>query len=146
MNHIHLIRTSTAPNWIAANFSPFRLIEGVTSTLVKMIPAGWDLRADGGSCGAGDGGAGVFQPVLNALLPLARNAWAFGVGILIVVAGLGGLYFILQGTAGAATGGSGLTGRAIIGMVGIIVMVLMAFLLLPQLSCMLQKSAPVAPF
>jgi hypothetical protein len=98
------------------------------------------------SCGSGAGSAGVFQPVLNALLPLARNAWAFGVGILIVVAGLGGLYFILQGTAGAATGGSGLTGRAIIGMVGIIVMVLMAFLLLPQLSCMLQKSAPSAPF
>jgi hypothetical protein len=146
MNQIYELRASPTLDQIAAKFSLARLSGRMISRFIEMIPAGWTVRADGGSCGAGDGGAGVFQPVLNALLPLARNAWAFGVGILIVVAGLGGLYFILQGTAGAATGGSGLTGRAIIGMVGIIVMVLMAFLLLPQLSCMLQKSAPVAPF
>ena len=39
-----------------------------------------------------------------------------------------------------------MTSNAIIGMVAIIIVVLMVFLLLPQLSCMLQSSAPAAPF
>lgn len=99
----------------------------------------------GGSCG-GSNNAGIFAPVLAKLLPLARDAWGFGTAVLIVIASLGGLYFALKGTAGASIGGSGMASGAIIGMVTVIVVVLMAFLLLPQLSCLLQNSAPVAPF
>ena len=99
-----------------------------------------------GSCGSSGGDPGIFAPVLDKLMPLARNAWAFGVALLIVIASLGGLFFALKGAAGASVGGSGMTSNAIIGMVAIIIVVLMVFLLLPQLSCMLQSSAPAAPF
>ena len=105
-----------------------------------------DGGPSGGNCGSAGSSAGIFQPVLDKLLPLARNAWGFGTAILIVIASLGGLYFALKGTAGASIGGSGMASNAIIGLVTVIVVVLMAFLLLPQLSCMLQQSAPVAPF
>ena len=99
-----------------------------------------------GSCGSSGGDPGIFAPVLDKLMPLARNAWAFGVALLIVIASLGGLFFALKGAAGASVGGSGMTSNAIIGLVAIIIVVLMVFLLLPQLSCMLQSSAPAAPF
>ena len=39
-----------------------------------------------GSCGSSGGDPGIFAPVLDKLLPLARNAWAFGVALLIVIA------------------------------------------------------------
>ena len=105
------------------------------------------LTAPGtGSCGSSGGDPGIFAPVLDKLMPLARNAWAFGVALLIVIASLGGLYFALKGAAGASVGGAGMTSGAIIGMVALILVVLMVFLLLPQLSCMLQSSAPAAPF
>ncbi len=101
----------------------------------------------GGGCGSSAGNsAGIFTPVLNKLLPLARDAWGFGTAILIVIASLGGLYYALKGTTGAAIGGSGMASSAIIGMGVVIVVVLIAFLLLPQLSCLLQNSAPAAPF
>ena len=118
-----------------------------------LVRSGWIsrplLRAianSAGSCGSNGGDAGIFAPVLDKLMPLARNAWAFGVALLIVIASLGGLYFALKGAAGASVGGSGMTSNAIIGMVALIIVVLMVFLLLPQLSCMLQSSAPAAPF
>ena len=120
-----------------------------------LIRSGWlshpllRAMANGstGSCASGGGGdSGIFSPVLDKLMPLARNAWAFGTTLLIVVASLGGLFFALKGAAGASVGGGGMTGQAIIGMVAIILVVLMVFLLLPQLSCMLQSSAPAAPF
>ena len=118
-----------------------------------LIRSGWIsqplLRAmanGAGGCESNTGDAGIFAPVLDKLMPLARNAWAFGVALLIVIASLGGLYFALKGAAGASVGGAGMTSGAIIGMVALILVVLMVFLLLPQLSCMLQSSAPAAPF
>ena len=48
----------------------------------------------------------MFDPIMEQILAIARDAWAFMAGLLIVVALLGGLYFILQGTAGMAFGGS----------------------------------------
>jgi len=65
---------------------------------------------------------------------------------LIVVALLGGLYFILQGTAGMAFGGSRMTSMAIIGVVGLVIIVLFAFLFLPQLGAMLKNFQPQPPF
>ena len=59
-----------------------------------------------GGCESNTGDAGIFAPVLDKLMPLARNAWAFGVALLIVIASLGGLYFALKGAAGASVGGS----------------------------------------
>ena len=73
----------------------------------------------------------MFDPIMEQILAIARDAWAFMAGLLIVVALLGGLYFILQGTAGMAFGGSRMTSQAIIGVVGPAIIVLFAFYFLP---------------
>ena len=88
----------------------------------------------------------MFEPVMQQILAIARDAWAFMAGLLVVVALLGGLYFVLQGTAGMAFGGSRMTSMAIIGVVGLVIIVLFAFLFLPQIGQMLKSFQPVAPF
>lgn len=88
----------------------------------------------------------MFQPIMDQILSLARDAWAFMAGLLIVVALLGGMYYILQGTAGAAFGGSRMTSMAIIGAVGLVILVLFAFLFLPQIGGMLENFQPKPPF
>ena len=88
----------------------------------------------------------MFDPIMEQILAIARDAWAFMAGLLIVVALLGGLYFILQGTAGMAFGGSRMTSTAIIGVVGLVIVVLFAFLFLPQIGEMLKSFQPQAPF
>ena len=47
---------------------------------------------------------GVFQTVYDNIARLAGDAWGFMVGLLIIVAMLGGLYYTLQGGAGMAFG------------------------------------------
>lgn len=89
---------------------------------------------------------GPFTKVLEMLKPLARDAWNFGIGLFIILGSLGGLYYGITGLSGSLTGGSGLTSRAIIGVVAIVVVVIMIFLLLPQLVDILTKSAPQPPF
>jgi hypothetical protein len=88
----------------------------------------------------------MFQPIMDQILSLARDAWAFMAGLLIVVALLGGMYYILQGTAGAAFGGSRMTSMAIIGVVGLVIIVLFAFLFLPQIGELLKNFQPKPPF
>ena len=88
----------------------------------------------------------MFDPIMEQLLLIARDAWAFLAGLLIVVALLGGLFYILQGTAGAAFGGSRMTSMAIIGAIGLVVIVLFAFLVLPQIGEMLKSFEPKPPF
>ena len=88
----------------------------------------------------------MFDPIMDQLTTIAQDAWLFLVGVLIIVALLGGLYFILQGTAGAAFGGGRMTAAAIIGAIGIVVLVLFAFLVLPELSVLLQGMQPDPPF
>ncbi len=88
----------------------------------------------------------MFGPILEQILAIARDAWAFMAGLLIVVALLGGMYYVLQGTAGMAFGGSRMTSMAIIGVVGLVIIVLFAFLLLPQIGEMLESFQPQAPF
>lgn len=88
----------------------------------------------------------MFDPIMQQILAIARDAWTFLAGLLIVVALLGGLYYILQGTAGAAFGASRMTSMAIIGVVGLVIIVLFAFLFLPQLGEMLKSFQPKPPF
>jgi len=57
-----------------------------------------------------------------------------------------GLYYILQGTAGAAFGASRMTSTAIIGVIGLVIVVLFAFLFLPQIAEMLKGFQPKPPF
>ncbi len=88
----------------------------------------------------------MFGPILEQILAIARDAWAFMAGLLIVVAVLGGMYYVLQGTAGMAFGGSRMTSMAIIGVVGLVIIVMFAFLFLPQIGEMLKSFQPQAPF
>ena len=88
----------------------------------------------------------MFDPIMEQLLLIARDAWAFLAGLLVVVALLGGLYYVLQGTAGAAFGASRMTSMAIIGVIGLVVIVLFAFLVLPQVGEMLKSFQPKPPF
>ncbi len=88
----------------------------------------------------------MFGPILEQILAIARDAWAFMAGLLIVVAVLGGMYYVLQGTAGMAFGGSRMTSMAIIGVVGLVIIVLFAFLFLPRIGEMLKSFQPQAPF
>jgi len=88
----------------------------------------------------------MFDKVLEQILSIARDAWGFLAGLLIVVAMLGGLYYVLQGTAGATFGGGRMTSMAMIGLVGIVILVLVAFLLIPQLGAMLKSLQPQPPF
>jgi hypothetical protein len=89
---------------------------------------------------------GMFDSIMEQILVIARDAWAFMAGLLIVVALLGGLYYILQGTAGAAFGASRMTSTAIIGVAGLVIVVLFAFLFLPQIAEMLRSFQPKPPF
>ena len=88
----------------------------------------------------------MFDPIMQQILAISRDAWAFMAGLLIVVALLGGLYYVLQGTAGAAFGASRMTSMAIIGVAGLVIIVLFAFLFLPQLGEMLKNFQPKPPF
>ncbi len=88
----------------------------------------------------------MFDPIMEQILVISRDAWSFMAGLLIVVALLGGMYYVLQGTAGMAFGGSRMTSMAIIGVVGLVIIVLFAFLFLPQLGEMLRNFQPQAPF
>jgi hypothetical protein len=88
----------------------------------------------------------MFEPIMSQLTTIAQEAWAFLVGLMVIVALLGGLYFVLQGTAGVAFGGGRMTGMAILGAVGIVVLVLFAFLVIPQLGSLLQGLEPAPPF
>ncbi len=88
----------------------------------------------------------MFDPIMQQILAIARDAWAFMAGLLIIVALLGGLYYVLQGTAGAAFGASRMTSMAIIGVVGLVIIVLFAFLFLPQIGELLHKFQPKPPF
>jgi hypothetical protein len=88
----------------------------------------------------------MFQPVMTKIIELATQAWGFLVGLIIVVALLGGLYYVLQGTAGTAIGAGGATKTAILGAIGLVILVLIVFLVLPQLGTLLYQNTPPPPF
>jgi hypothetical protein len=89
---------------------------------------------------------GVFQTVYDNIAHLAGDAWGFMVGLLIIVAMLGGLYYTLQGGAAMAFGGSKMAGMAIIGIVSLVILVLVAFLILPELGDVLKNNTPRVPW
>lgn len=89
---------------------------------------------------------GIFDPALKKIEEIARDAWVFLTGLLIVVAVLGGLYYTLQGTAGAAFGGSRMVSMAVVGGIGLVILVLIAFLVLPELADVLGNLQPAPPF
>ena len=88
----------------------------------------------------------MFDSAMDQILAIARDAWGFLAGLLIVVALLGGLFYTLQGSAGAAFGGSKMAATAILGVIGLVIVVMFAFLVIPQLGSVLQGLKPTPPF
>lgn len=88
----------------------------------------------------------MFAPILEQITLIARDAWGFLAGLLIIIALLGGLYYVLQGTAGSVFGGSRMAAGAIVGVVGLVLLVLFAFLFLPEMGTMLKDFQPAPPF
>jgi hypothetical protein len=88
----------------------------------------------------------MFDGTYTTILNLSTQAWGFIAGLIIIVAVLGGLFQVLQGAAGSAFGASNTTKIAIIGALGLVLIVLIAFLILPQLSEILYQNRPAAPF
>ena len=89
---------------------------------------------------AGDGG--IFGPILDQITGYARDLWGVFVGLIIVAATLG----ILRGTGGMLIGGSKETTVALISIVGIVLLVVVAFVAIPQLAKMITDLKPAAPF
>jgi len=118
---------------------------------VSALPSAsvWAAPADAPSLqqgGGGGGNAGIFTSALEKIRSLARDAWSFLASLILIVAVLGALYYALQGTAGAAFGGSRMASAAIVGVVGLIILALVVFLVLPSLSKVLTDNVPQAPF
>ena len=88
----------------------------------------------------------MFDPVLEEISKIAADAWMFLVGLLVIVAVLGALWYVLQGATGVAFGGSGMTSKAIIVAIGLVILVIVAFLILPEMSSLLEGLKPEPPF
>jgi len=88
----------------------------------------------------------MFEQAMQKILELAKEVWTFLAGLIVVVAALGGLYYILQGAGGAAFGGSRMVSTAVLGLAGLVLLALIGFVVLPSLAEMLQGLIPSPPF
>ena len=88
----------------------------------------------------------MFDPAMQQITRLAREVWAFLAGLIVVVALLGGLYNVLQGAGGAAFGGSRMVSIAVMGVLGLFLLAILGFVVLPALGGMLQSLIPPPPF
>jgi hypothetical protein len=93
---------------------------------------------------AGDGG--IFGPILDQITGYARDLWGVFVGLIIIAATLGMIVAVLRGAGGMLIGGSKETTVAIISVVGIVLLVVVAFVAIPQLAKMITDLKPAAPF
>ena len=108
------------------------------SVLNKPLAAGLLL--------AGGGGGGIFGPILDQITGYARDLWGVFVGLIIIAATLGMIVAVLRGAGGMLIGGSKETTVAIISVVGIVLLVVVAFVAIPQLAKMITDLKPAAPF
>lgn len=108
------------------------------SVINKTIAAGL-LLSDGG-------GGGIFGPILDQITGYARDLWGVFVGLIIISATLGMIVAVLRGAGGMLIGGSKETTVALISVVGIVLLVVVAFVAIPQLSKMITDLKPAAPF
>ena len=89
---------------------------------------------------------GIFGPILDQITGYARDLWGVFVGLIIIAATLGMIVAILRGAGGMLIGGSKETTVAIISVVGIVLLVVVAFVAIPQLAKMITDLKPAAPF
>lgn len=88
----------------------------------------------------------MFGPAMEQITRLAREVWTFLAGLIVVTALLGGLYYVLQGTAGAAFGGSRMVSVAVVGVAGLVLLAILGFVVIPALAGTLRSLMPPPPF
>ena len=88
----------------------------------------------------------MFDAALQTLMDIAREAWMFIAAIIIVVGLIGALIAVLKGVTGASFGSSQMAGIAIVSAVGIIILILVGFLVIPSLGDILSDASPNPPF
>jgi len=88
----------------------------------------------------------MLQPLLTQLTSLAADFWTFGIGALLILASLLMLYRAIQGTTALGFGSGQMAAAAVMGIVGILIIVLGAFKVIPSFTDLLRSSAPPPPF
>jgi len=88
----------------------------------------------------------MFTDLLAQLTAIANDFWSFGVGVLLIMAALFMLYRAMQGTAALGFGSGQMTVGAVMGIVGILILVLSVFKVIPSFMDMLKIAQPPAPF
>jgi hypothetical protein len=96
--------------------------------------------------GEGPGDGGVFSPILDMVTGLGRDLWGVLIGLIIIAATLGMIIAVLRGAGGMMIGGSKETTAAIVAVVGIVLLVLVSFVAIPQLAEMMKDLRPEPPF
>lgn len=111
------------------------------SVMVKSI-AQTSILYDG--TGPGDGG--IFEPIMVVITKIAHDLWGVIIGLIIIAAALGMILSVLRGTGGMLIGGSKETTVAVISIVGLVLLVVVAFVAIPQLAGLMQSLTPAPPF
>ncbi len=89
---------------------------------------------------------GIFGGFLDYVYDLGRQTWALFTAILIIVATIGGVWYALQGGLSSLFGGSKAAAASIVGFFGLVLMVILTFVVVPEVSQYLQSIRPEAPF
>lgn len=88
----------------------------------------------------------MFGGLLDQLREISAQAWAFGVGLILILASLAMLYRAIQATAAMSFGSGPMVAAGVMGIVGVLILVMAAFNLIPAFVDMLKGVAPAAPF
>ena len=96
--------------------------------------------------GGGPGGTGIFEPIMTTISSIARDFWGVIIGLIIIAATLGMIFAVLRGAGGMLIGGSKETTVAVVGIVGIVLLVVVGFVAVPQLAGLMKGLTPAPPF
>jgi hypothetical protein len=110
--------------------------------ILLALPA-WGVRADGGNP---PGNAGPLTSVDAVIRQWGGYIFVLLTDIVIVAVAIVGIYKCLQGVTGGFLGMNGQTGAAIIGLVTIFLIVVLTFVVLPQIVKYLESIRPAVPF
>jgi len=96
--------------------------------------------------GTGPGDGGIFAPIMVQITKLAKDLWGVIIGLIIIASALGMIISVLRGAGGMLIGGSKETTVAVIGIVGLVLLVVVSFVAIPQLAGLMSSLTPAPPF
>jgi hypothetical protein len=113
----------------------FQLVMAKTTVLTSLL---FD--------GTGPGDGGIFAPIMAQITTLAKDLWGVIIGLIVIGAALAMILSVLRGTGGMLIGGSKETTVAVISIVGVVLLVVVAFVAIPQLASLMKSLTPAPPF